>query len=90
MCGAPFREMFAFVIFNGDFDLPQHLLVSFADRRAEGGDGIGRIKIKDAQKVLMLKVFVGFQPAAGHEGIGDADCGGVSELYSDVELIIFF
>ena len=80
--------MFAFVIFNADFDLPQHLLTSFADRRAEGGYGIGCVEIEDAQKVLMLKVFVGFQSAAGHEGVGDADGSGVSELHSDIEIII--
>ncbi|WP_243122522.1 hypothetical protein [Clostridium sp. KNHs216] len=89
MCGAPFREVFAFIIFNGDFNLPQHPLTFFADRRAEGGDGIRRVEIKDAQKVLMLKVFVGFQPAAGHEGVGQADRDGISELCSDVEFIIF-
>jgi hypothetical protein len=82
--------VFAFIIFDGDFELPQYPLTSFADRRTEGGYGIGRVEIKDAQKVLMLKVFVRFQSAAGHKGVGDADCGGVSELYSDVEIIIFF
>ncbi|MPN53602.1 hypothetical protein SDC9_201266 [bioreactor metagenome] len=88
-CGAPFRFSVAFIIFNGNFNLPQHPLASFADCRAEGGDGIGRVKIKDAQKILMLKVFVGFQPAAGHEDVDHADGGGVSELCSDVEFIIF-
>jgi len=81
--------MLAFIIFDGDFDLPQPPLASFADRRAEGGDGIGCIKIKDAQKILVLKVFVGVEAAAGHEGVGHADGGGISELHSDVELIIF-
>lgn len=81
--------MFAFINFNSDFNLPQHPLTSFADRRSESGDGIRRVEIKDAQKVLMLKVFVGFQSAAGHEGVGNADDGGISELYSDVEIIIF-
>ncbi len=38
----------------------------------------------------MLKVFLRFQPAAGQEGIGDTDGGGVSELHPDVELIIPF
>ncbi|MGX8711691.1 MAG: hypothetical protein ACQGTM_15770 [bacterium] len=89
MCGAPFREVFAFVIFNGDFDLPQHLFACFADRRAEGGDGIRCVEIEDAQKILMLKVFVGFQSAAGQNRVGDADGSGASELCSDVELIIF-
>jgi hypothetical protein len=89
MCGAPFREVFAFMIFDGDFDLSQHLFACFADRRAEGGDGIGRVEIEDAQKVLMLKVFVRFQPAAGQNSVGGTDGCGASELRSDVELIIF-
>ena len=81
--------MFAFVIFDGDFDLPQYPFTCFADRRAEGGDGIGRVEIEDAQKILMLKVFVGVEAAAGQDRVGDTDRGGVSELCSDVELIIF-
>lgn len=81
--------MFAFINFDDDFNLPQHPLTSFADRRAEGSDGIRCVEIKDAQKILMLKVFVGFQTAAGHEGVGHADRGGISELCSDVEFIIF-
>ncbi len=36
----------------------------------------------------MLKVVFRLQAAAGHEGVCDADGGGVSELRSDVELII--
>ena len=77
------------MIFDCDFDLPQHLFACFADRRAEGGNGIRRVEIKNAQKILMLKVFVGFQPAAGQNRVGDADGCGASELHSDVELIIF-
>jgi len=81
--------VFAFVIFNGDFDLPQHPFACLTDRRAEGGDGIGRVEIEDAQKVLMLKVFVGVEVAAGQNRVGDADGSGASELRSDVKLIIF-
>ncbi len=36
----------------------------------------------------MLKVIFRLQAAAGHEGKGDADGGGVSELLSDVKRII--
>ena len=36
----------------------------------------------------MLKVAFRLQATAGHEGIGDADSGGVSELRPDVEFII--
>lgn len=82
--------MFAFVIFDGNFNLPQHPFRLFADRRAECGDGIGRVEIEDAQKILMLKVFVGFQSAAGQNRIGNTDGCGASKLCSDVELIIFF
>ncbi|WP_228725033.1 hypothetical protein [Caproicibacter fermentans] len=89
MCGAPFREMFAFIILDGDFDLPQHLFACFTDRRTEGGDGGGRVEIEDTQKVLMLKVFVGVEAAAGQNRVGGADGCGASELCSDVELIIF-
>ena len=81
--------MFAFVIFDGDFDLPQYPLTFFADRRAEGGDGIGRVEIEDAQEIFVFKVFVGVEAAAGQNRIGDADGSGASELRSDVELIIF-
>ncbi|WOC31647.1 MULTISPECIES: hypothetical protein [Caproicibacterium] len=57
--------MLAFVFFDGDFDLPQHPFARFADRRTEGGDGIGRVEIENAQKILMLKVFVRIEAAAG-------------------------
>ena len=36
----------------------------------------------------MLKVIARLQSAAGHEGVGDADGSGVSELHSDIEIII--
>jgi hypothetical protein len=81
--------VFAFVIFDGDFDLPQHPFRLFADRRAEGGNGGGCVEIENAQKVLMLKIFVGIEAAAGQSLIGDADGCGASELRSDVEFIIF-
>ena len=47
MCSAPFREVFTLIIFDGDFDLPQHPFACFTDRRAEGGDGIGRVEIEN-------------------------------------------
>lgn len=36
----------------------------------------------------MFKVIFRLQATAGHEGVGNADGGSVSELCSDVELII--
>ncbi len=82
--------MLALIVFDGDFDLPQYALVYLADRRAEGGHGLRRIEVKDTEEIFMGKVFVRLQPAAGHEGVGDADGGAVSESNSYVEIIIFF
>ena len=82
--------MLALVVSDSDFDLPKHLLIAFADRRAKGRDGSGGIEIEDAQKVFMLKPFVGFHVAPAHQGIRDADRRGVSELYSDVVIIVLF
>ncbi|MGI6498977.1 MAG: hypothetical protein ACOX0U_09305 [Oscillospiraceae bacterium] len=78
------------IIFNGDFNLTQHLLIGVADRCTEKTHGSRGIKIEDAQKILMLKIFFRRKPAAGHEGIGDADGYSVSELDSDIVLIILF
>ncbi|MBR2592391.1 MAG: hypothetical protein IKD62_05430 [Oscillospiraceae bacterium] len=86
----PFRAMFALIVPDGDFDLPKHLLIAFADRRAEGRDGCGGVEIKDAQKVFMLKPFVGLHVTPAHQGIRDADRSCVSELYSDVVIIVLF
>lgn len=85
---APFREFLALVILDGDFDLPQHLSVDPAHRRAQLGGGFRGIKIEDAQEILMLEAVVRFKPAAGHERVGDADGGGTLEGRSYVELII--
>ena len=82
--------MFALIVPDGDFDLPKHLLIAFADRRAEGRDGGRRIEIKDAQEVFMLKPFVGLHVAPAHQGIGDADRRGVPQLHPDVVYIVLF
>ena len=82
--------MLALVVSDSDFDLPKHLLIAFADRRTESRDGCGGIEIKDAQKVFMLKPFIGLHVAPAHQGIRDTDRSGVSELYSDVVIIVLF
>lgn len=84
MLGAPFREFFSLIPFDGDFDLPQHRFAPLADRSTQLCDGIRGIEVENTQKILMLKVIFRLQPATGHEGKGDADGGGVSELLSDV------
>ena len=85
---APFREFLALVILDGDFDLPQHLSVDPAHRRAQLGGCFRGVEIEDAQEILMLEAVVRFKPAAGHERVGDADGGGALEGRSYVELII--
>ncbi len=82
--------MFALIVPDGDFDLPKHLLITFADRRAEGRDSGRRIEIKDAQEVFVFKPFVGLHITPAHQRIGDADRRGVPELYSDVVYIVLF
>ncbi len=38
----------------------------------------------------MFKILVRLQPTAGHENVSNTDSGGIFELHSDVECIIFF
>lgn len=80
--------MFALILSDGDLDLPQHLLIDGADRRAKLCRRRRGIPVKNTQEILMLKVFVRLQAAAGHEGVGDADGGGVAEGHAYVEIII--
>ena len=88
MFGVPFCGFFPLIFFDSDFDLPQHRLAPQADRRTQLRDGVLGVEVKNAQEILMFKVVFRLQAAAGHEGVCDADGGGVSELRSDVELII--
>ena len=84
----PFRAVFALIISYGDFDLPQNLFVDLADRRAECRHRARGVEIKDAEKILVFKVILRLHPAAGHEGVGDADRRGVFERHLDVVIII--
>ena len=80
--------MLTLIILDGDFNLPQNLLIYFTDRCAEGGDGLRGVKVKNAEEIFMLKVVLRLQSAPGHQRIGDAYGSGVSECHSDVEIII--
>ena len=82
--------MFALVVPDCDFDLPQHLLIAFADCRAEGRSGGRSVEVKDAQEVFVFKPLVGLHIAPSHQRIGDTDRRGVSELNSDVVIIVLF
>jgi len=50
MAMAPFREFLALVILDGDFDLPQHLSVDPAHRRAQPLGKYGRLRRRYLQE----------------------------------------
>ena len=85
---APFRELFALIILDGDADLPQHLLVHLTDRRSQRPDGGGSVEVEDRHEVLMLEILFRIQPTAGHQGVGDTDGGGGLKLDFNVEFIV--
>ena len=85
---APFRELFALIILDGDADLPQHLLVHLTDRRSQRPNRGRGIEIENRHEVLMLEILFRIQPAAGHQGVGDTDGGGGLKLDFDVEIIV--
>ena len=86
---APFRELFAPIISDGNANLPQHLLIDLADRRSQCADGRWGVEIENRHKVLMGKIAFRLQSAARHQGVGNADGGGCLKLYFDVKFIIF-
>ena len=86
---APFRELFAPIISDGNANLPQHLLIDLADRRSQCANGSRGVEVKNRHKVLMGKIAFRLQSAAGHQGVGNADGGGCLKLYFDVKFIIF-
>ena len=87
---APFGQFLALIIFDGDFDLPQHLFAGLADGRTQSGDGCRRVKIKNIEEILVLKVVLRLHAAAGQENVGGADCRRTPKGRFDVEVIIFF
>ena len=80
--------MFALIVLDGDADLPQHLLVHLADRRSQRPNRGQGIEIENRHEVLMLEILLRIQPAAGHQGVGNADGGGRLKLDFDVEIIV--
>jgi hypothetical protein len=88
MLFGPFCALFALILPDGDLDLPQQFLIDGADRCAKLLDCRRGVPVKDTQEVLMLKVIFRVQAAAGHQGIGDADGGGVAERHAHVVVII--
>ena len=86
----PFREFLPLIVLDGHFNLPQDLFADLAHRRAQSGDGGWRVEVEHRQEVFMNEGFLRVQAAAGQQGVGGADHGGISERRPDVEVIIFF
>ncbi|MBR0196120.1 MAG: hypothetical protein IJQ32_07780 [Paludibacteraceae bacterium] len=82
--------MFALIVFDADFDLPQNLLIDLADRSTKRPYRGRSVEIKHVEEILVCEVGAGLQAASGQDGVGDADGGGISESNSDVEIIILF
>ena len=80
--------MFALIVLDGDADLPQYLLVHLADCRSQRPHGGRGIEIENRHEIFMAEILLRFQPAAGHQGVGDADGGGGLKLDLDVEIIV--
>jgi len=73
---APFRDFLALRVLNGNSDLPKHLLAGLADSCAKGSYGFRGVKVENRHEVLIAKILFRLQSAAGHNRVGDADCGG--------------
>ena len=86
--GSPFLHGFAFIVLDGDTDLPQYLLIDLADRRSQRPDSGRSVEVKNRHEVLMAEILFRLQSAAGHQGIGDADGCGSLKLHLDVKFII--
>ena len=85
---APFRQLFAFVFFDGDFDTAQDFFTDLADGAAQGEYGLGRIEVKDRHELLRVKVGISRQTAAGKQDVGGADGGCVEECHAFVIVMI--
>ena len=86
--GSPFLHGFAFIVLDGDTDLPQYLLIDLADRRSQRPDSGRSVEVENRHEVLMAEILFRLQSTAGHQGIGDADGCGSLKLHLDVKFII--
>ena len=86
--GSPFLHGFAFIVLDGDADLPQYLLIDLADRRSQRPDSGRSVEVENRHEVLMAEILFRLQSTAGHQRIGDADGSGSLKLHLDVKFII--
>ena len=85
---APFRQLFAFVFFDGDFDTAQDSFTDLADGAAQSENRLRRIEVKDRHELLRVKVGISRQTAPGQQGVGGADGGCVEECHAFVIVMI--
>ena len=85
---APFRQLFAFVFFDGDFDTAQDFFADLADGAAQSIHCLGGIEVKDRHEILCAKVGIFHQTTPGKQGIGGAYGGCVDECHAFVEVMI--
>ena len=85
---APFRQLFAFVFFDGDFDTAQDFFTDLADGAAQSIHRLGCIEVKDRHELLRVKVGISRQTAPGKQGVGGADGGCVEECHTFVIVMI--
>ena len=85
---APFRELFALIISDGNFYLSEYLLADLADRCAQRRNRSRGVEVEHGHEIFRFHVGFRLQFASAHEHIGDAGFCSVSELYLGVELII--
>ncbi|MBP5717865.1 MAG: hypothetical protein J6X53_02645 [Abditibacteriota bacterium] len=89
MLRAPFVSLLPLIVFDGGFHHPQDTLRGLADGASKGRGHGGRVKLKDALKILPLEGFLRGEITARQEGPGDADGGGASKGGLHVQLIVF-
>ena len=87
---APFRQLFAFVFFDGDFDTAENFFADLADGAAQSVHCLGCIEVKDRHEILCAKVSIVKKCAPGKQCIIDTDCGRVDERHTFVIVMIPF
>jgi hypothetical protein len=61
---SPLNASCALKILDRDLYLPKYLFTACADRRTQGGDGIGRVEVEHRLKIFMAEILAGIQPTA--------------------------
>ncbi|MDD6965999.1 MAG: hypothetical protein SPE19_00635 [Candidatus Faecousia sp.] len=85
---APFRQLFAFVFFDGNFNAAEDFFADLADSAAQSIHCLGCIEVKNRHEILCAKVDIFHQTTPGKQGVGGAYGGCVDECHAFVEVMI--